>query len=329
MTKIKVVGIGGSGCNAISRMTKHKVQGVELIALNTDVQDLKKTRAHFKIQIGKKLTHGLGAGMDPEIGRKAALESKEKISEILKGADMVFLIFGAGGGTGTGAGPVVAELAKNFGILTVAIVTKPFSFEGSFREKIAAEGIKKLKEKVDSLVIIENNKLFEVLDKNTSIFNAFWFCDDILRQAIESITDLIFLPGIINVDFADIKAILENSGTAFFGTGYAEGEKRAEKAIRMALNSPLLGISVRGSKGILFNVSSNKDIALSEIEEIARIIIQEVVPKDRLKEKTEDISNLGLDKMLLNSQMKIIFGAVYDNRVKKGQIKVTLIATGF
>jgi len=319
--KIKVIGIGGAGCNAVSRMMKSKIKGVDLIILNTDVQDLKKTNAHLKLHIGKKITQSWGTGMDPEIGKKAALESKEEISEILKGSDMIFIVFGAGGGTGTGAGPVVAEIAKNLGILTLAIVTKPFSFEGAFRKKIALEGIAKLKEKVDSLIIIENDKLLGVLDQKISISNAFWFCDDILHQAIEGITDLIFLPGIINVDFANIKAILKNSGTAFFGAGKAEGEKRAEKAVKIALNSPLLSNSVRGAKGILFNVSGNKDMTLSEIEEIAKIILEEV--NSGLKNKNHT------DKNTLTSQTKIVFGAVYDNRIKKGEIKVTLIATGF
>jgi len=325
LTKIKVIGIGGSGCNAISRMMKSKIKAVELIALNTDAQDLKKTQNYLKIQIGKKITQGLGTGMDPELGRKAALESKDEIGEILKGADMVFITFGAGGGTGTGAAPIVAEIAKNLGILTVAIVTKPFSFEGAFRKKIALEGIKKLKEKVDSLVMIENDKLFEVLDQKTSISNAFWFCDDILRQAVQGITDLIFLPGIINVDFADIKAILKNSGTAFFGVGQSQGEKRAESAAKMALNSPLLGVSCQGAKGVLFNVSGSKDMTLSEIEEIAKIITEEINPKI----KKEEISKIASGKVSPNSQTKIIFGAVYDNKMKKGEIKVTLIATGF
>ena len=306
MAKIKVIGIGGSGCNAISRMMKCKIKGVELIAFNTDVQDLRKIKAHLKLQIGKKITQGLGAGMDPEVGKKAAIESKEEISEILKGSDMVFITGGEGGGTCTGAAPIVAEISKNLGALTVAIVTRPFSFEGAFRKKITDDGIKKLKEKVDTFLVIKNDKLLEILDPKIAISNAFWICDDILRQAVQGITDLIFSPGIINIDFAGVKAIMKNSGTALFGEGKALGEKRAEEAVKLALNSPLLGMSCAGAKGVLFNVSGNKDVTLSEIEEIAKIISQEV-----------------------NSEAKIIFGAVQDEKLKKGEIKVTIIATGF
>jgi len=305
-TKIKVVGIGGSGCNAVSRMMKCKIQGVELVALNTDAQDVKKTRAHQKLRIGKKITQGLGTGMNPEVGKRAALESREKISEILKGSDMVFITYGTGGGTGTGAGPVVAEIAKNQRALTVAVVTKPFSFEGVYRKKISEAGIRKLKEKVDTLVVIQNDKLLEILDQKTTISNAFWICDDILRQAVQGISDLITLSGIINVDFADVKVVMKNSGTALFGVGKAKGEKRAETAARLALNSPLLDVSCKGAKGVLFNVSGNKDVALSEIEEVAKVITQEV-----------------------NSEAKVIFGAVQDEKLKKGEIKVTVIATGF
>lgn len=304
--KIKVVGVGGSGSNAISRMMRCKIQGVELIALNTDAQDLKKTRAHFKLRIGKKITQGLGTGMNPEIGKRAALENKEEISQILKGADMVFITCGMGGGTGSGAVPIIADISKSLGILTVAIVTRPFSFEGVYRKKIAERGIRKLKEKVDTLLTIQNDKLLEILDPKTSVLSAFWLCDDILRQAVSGITDLIFLPGIINVDFADVKAIIKNAGTAIFGIGKAKGEKRAEKATYLALNSPLLDVSPKGAKGVLFNVSGGRDISLNEIEEIGKIISQEI-----------------------NSDAKIIFGAVQDEKLKKGEIKVTVIATGF
>ena len=305
-TKIKVVGVGGSGSNAISRMMKCKIKGVELIAFNTDAQDLQKTRAHLKLRIGKKITQGLGTGMNPEIGKQAAEEQRSEISEILKDSDMVFVTFGAGGGTGTGAGPVVAEIAKNLGALTVAIVTKPFSFEGAFRRSVAEAGIRRLKEKVDTLLAIQNDKLLEILDPQTPILNAFWICDDILRQAVQGISDLIVLPGIINIDFADIKAIMKDSGTALFGVGRAEGEKRAEIAAKAALNSPLLDLSIKGAKGVLFNVSGGKDISLSEIDEVAKFITQEVSP-----------------------EAKVIFGAVQDERLKEGGIKVTVIATGF
>jgi len=287
-------------------MMKCKIKGVELVALNTDAQDLQKTRAHLKLRIGKKITQGLGTGMNPEIGKQAAEEQRTEISEILKGSDMVFVAFGAGGGTGTGAGPVVAEIAKNLGALTVAIVTKPFSFEGAFRRSVAEAGIRRLKERVDTLLIIQNDKLLEILDPQTPILNAFWICDDILRQAVQGISDLIVLPGIINIDFADIKAIMKNSGTALFGVGRAEGEKRAEMAAKAAINSPLLDLSIKGAKGILFNVSGGRDISLSEIDEVAKFITQEVSP-----------------------EAKVIFGAVQDEKLKEGGIKVTVIATGF
>lgn len=306
MTKIKVVGVGGSGGNAISRMAKYKLKGVELIAINADLQDLKKSRAHLKIRIGKKLTQGLGTGMNPEIGRKAAEEQREEIKEVFKGSDMIFLTYGAGGGCGTGAGPIVAEIAKNLGALTVAIVTKPFSFEGASRRKIAESGIRKLKERVDTLITIQNDKLLEILDPKTTVTSAFWICDDILRQAVQGISDLILLPGIINVDFADIRVIMKDSGQALIGIGRARGEKRAEKAALSAINSPLLDISGRGAKGVLFNVSGGRDISLSEIEEIAKILTQEI-----------------------NPEAKVIFGAVQDENLKKGEIKVTVIATGF
>ncbi|MBU0546699.1 MAG: cell division protein FtsZ [Patescibacteria group bacterium] len=303
--KIKVIGIGGSGGNAISRMKSAKINGVELIAINTDSQDLKTTKTDIKIQIGRELTLGFGAGMNPEIGRKAALENKEDILKILENTDMVFITYGAGGGTGTGGGPIVAELAKSLGILTVAVVTRPFSFEGQARQNIADTGIKKLKENVDSLIIISNDKLLSILDPNTPLTEAFWICDDTLRQAVCGISDLIVLPGIINVNFADIKEIIKNSGTALFGVGRAEGEKRAETAALLAVNSPLLDVSCKGAKGVLFNISGD-DISLSEIDEAAKVITKEI-----------------------NPDAKIIFGAIQNEKLKKGQIKVTVIATGF
>jgi len=305
-TKIKVVGVGGSGSNAVSRMMKCKIKGVNLVAVNTDAQDLKKTRAHLKLRIGKNLTQGLGAGMNPEIGKKAAQENKEEISKILKGSDMIFVTCGLGGGTGSGASPVIAEIAKNSGALTVAVVTKPFSFEGSFRRKIAENSLKKLKEKVDSLISVQNDKLLEILDPQTSVLNAFWMCDEILRQAVQGISDLIVLPGIINVDFADIKTIMENSGTALFGIGRAKGERRAERAALSAINSPLLNTSITGAKGVLFNISGGQDISLSETDEVAKVITENVLP-----------------------DAKVIFGAVQSETLRKGEIKVTVIATGF
>jgi cell division protein FtsZ len=305
-TKIKVVGVGGSGCNAISRMMKCKIEGVDLIAINTDFQDLKKIRAHFKIRIGKNLTKGLGTGMNPDTGQKAAEEQREEIKEILKGADMVFVTYGGGGGTGSGAGPVVAEIARSLGALTVGIVTKPFSFEGVFRKKIAEKSITKLKEKVDSLITVSNDRLLSVLNSNIPLTKAFWVCDETLRQAVQGISDLILQPGIINVDFANVRTIMKNSGSALFGIGWAKGEKRAEEAARKALNSPLLEISCKGAKGILFNVTGGADLSLSEIDEVAKIITQEV-----------------------NPEAKVIFGANQDEKLKEGELKVMLIATGF
>ncbi len=304
--KIKVVGAGGSGSNAVSRMKKCKISGVELIALNADAQDLKKTKADLKIRIGRKLTQGLGAGMNPSVGRRAAEEQREEIQSVLKGADMIFIVYGAGGGTGTGAGPVVAEIAKSSGALTVAVITRPFSFEGEFRQRLAQAGIRRIKEKVDSLIVISNDKLLEILDPQTTIMNAFWACDEVLRQAVQGLSDLVMLPGIINVDFADVKAIMKDSGTALFGVGRAQGEKRAEKAAKAAITNPLSDISPRGAKGALFNVSGGKDISLSEIDEVGKIIAEEI-----------------------NPGAKVIFGAVQDEKLKKGELKVTVIATGF
>ncbi len=294
--------------NAISRMAKCGIKGIELAAINTDIEDLEKAKADIKLRIGKKATQGLGTGMKPEIGRKSALESRQEISEILKGSDMVFITCGMGGGTGTGAAPIVAQTAKELGILTLAVVTTPFSFEGQVRSRIAQEGLKDLKENVDTLIVISNDKLLSTLDSNISLVNAFWFCDDILRQAVQGISDLILLPGIINVNFADIKSIMANAGSALFGTARAHGEGRAEKAALAAINSPLLDISIKGAKGVLFNVSGGKDISLSEIDQVAKAITGEV-----------------------NSGAKVIFGAIQDEKtkLKQGEIKVTVIATGF
>jgi len=304
--KIKVVGVGGSGSNAVSRMKKCKISGVELIALNADAQDLKKTKADLKIRIGRKLTQGLGAGMNPSIGRRAAEEQREEIQSVLKGADMIFIVYGSGGGTGTGAGPVVAEIAKDSGALTVAVVTRPFSFEGEFRQRVAQAGIRRIKEKVDSLIVISNDKLLEILDPQTTIINAFWACDEVLRQAVQGLSDLVMLPGIVNVDFADVKVIMKDSGTALFGVGRAQGEKRAERAAKAAIFNPLSDISPKGAKGVLFNVSGGRDISLSEIDEVGKIITEEI-----------------------NPGAKVIFGAVQDEKLKKGELKVTVIATGF
>lgn len=305
-TIIKVIGVGGSGCNAVSRMMRRNLKGVELIALNTDVQDLKKTSAHTKLWIGRKLTKGLGAGMNPQRGQKAAIEQKEEIADLLEGSNMVFVACGLGGGTGSGAAPVVSEAAKKMGILTVAVVTTPFFFEGSSRMEIAQKGIEKLKERVDALIIIPNDNLLKVLGQEVFLSEAFWVCDEILYQAVKSISDLIVLPGIVNIGFADIRSIMENSGKALFGIGKAKGENRAQEASRKAINSPLLGMSIEKARGVLFNITGGTDISLYEIDEAAKFITKEASP-----------------------QAKVIFGAVQDNRVPKGEIRVIVIATNF
>lgn len=304
--KIKVIGVGGSGCNAVNRMMKAKLFGVDLIAINTDAQDLKKKNAHIKLRIGRKLTQGLGAGMNPKLGERAALEQKQEIEEILKGSDIVFIATGLGGGTGSGASLIVAEIAKKLGALTIGVVTTPFSFEGRIRIKIAKSALEKLRGKVDCLIVVPNDNLFSFLDAETSLLKAFWVCDEILHQAVRSISNLILLPGIVNVDFADIRSIMKNSGTAFFGIGKTKGENRAIEAARLAIHSPLLNVSISEAKGILFNISGDMDISLYEIDEAAKVITK----------------NGGPDT-------KIIFGAIQDEKLKKGEIKVTVIATGF
>lgn len=306
VTKIKVIGVGGSGSNTVSRMVASRMKGVEFIAVNTDIQDLNKTRAHKKVRIGCPETKGLGAGMNPLLGEKSAKENKDAIREALKGADLVFVTCGLGGGTGTGASPVIADILKEEGILTVAVVTMPFSFEGNKRISLARNGLEKLKGKVDTLIAISNDKLFSIIDPETSVDSAFWMCDEILMQAVSGISDLIVLPGIINIDFADVKTILKNSGTAIFGVGRASGEKRSTEAAVAALELPLVDMSCEKAKGVLFSVSGGEDISLSEINEIARTIREKV-----------------------SSNAKIIFGAVHDEKLKKGEIKVTVVATGF
>lgn len=305
-TKIKVVGVGGSGSNAVSRMMRCNIKGVELIAVNTDVQDLQKTRAHRKVRIGRELTRGLGSGMNPDVGRRAAEEQRAEISQILKGTDLVFITYGCGGGTGTGAGPVIAELARNSGALTIAVVTRPFSFEGSQRKTLASKGLAELKDKTDTLLVISNDRLLKIVDDKVSLVNAFWICDEVLRQAVQGISDLIVQPGIINVDFADVQTIMKDAGPALLGMGRAKGENRAEEAARAAISSPLLDFSIEGGKGVLFNVSGGEDMALSEVEQIAKIITEKLHPK-----------------------AQVIFGAVYDRNLRKGEIKVTVITTGF
>ncbi|MEK7572454.1 MAG: cell division protein FtsZ [Patescibacteria group bacterium] len=304
--RIKVIGIGGSGKNALNHMIGAKVKGVEFVCINTDTQDLHHSQAEKKIHIGKNLTKGLGAGMNPEIGRKAAEETKAEIQDVIKGSDMVFIACGLGGGTGTGAAPIVARAAKEQGILTVAVVTKPFFFEGSNRMKIAEKGLEELAKEVDAIIVIPNDKLLQISDKNTNFKSAFATCDNVLRQAVEGISDLITTPGIINVDFADIKAVMLDAGSALMGIGSASGENRAEKAALMAINSPLLEVSINGARGVLFAISGGDDITIHEIQEAAKII-------------TESI----------DKDARVIFGTIYDDKTKKGEIKVTVIATGF
>ncbi|HCC60299.1 MAG: cell division protein FtsZ [Candidatus Staskawiczbacteria bacterium RIFOXYC1_FULL_37_43] len=303
--QIKVIGAGGSGSNTISRMARFDGKGAELIAVNTDAQSLHFCKCEKKILIGKNITQGLGTGMDVNLGRQAAEESKNEIAEQIKGADMVFVTCGLGGGTGSGASPVIAEISKSMGCLTVGVTTMPFSFEGEQRKKIAESAFDNLKNKVDSILVISNDKLLKVIDEKTTVSNAFLLCDEILHQAVGGITDLILAPGIINIDFASIVSILKNSGRALFGVGRAAGENRAVEAAEKAINSPLLDFSIKGAKSILFSVSGN-DITLNEISESAKVITENVDP---------------------NAQ--IIFGAVKDNNLRKGEIKISVIATNF
>lgn len=304
--RIKVIGIGGGGCNAIDHMIRTKVRGVEFITINTDAQDLHHTLASKKIRIGKNLTKGLGAGMNPEIGRQAAEETKDEIQEAVKGADMVFVSCGMGGGTGTGGAPTVAKIARDEGILTIGIVTKPFGFEGNHRMNIAENGLVELKDAVDALIVIPNDRLLNLVQKETTFASAFAICDEVLRQAVEGISDLITTPGIVNVDFADVKAVMQDAGSALMGIGTAQGEKRAEEAALKAINSPLLELSIEGAKGVLFAISGGEDMTMLEIQEAANVITKSV-----------------------DEYAKIIFGAVRDDRLRKNELKVTVIASGF
>lgn len=304
--RIKVVGVGGGGGKAVTRMIDHKINGVDFITINTDAQDLHFTKSRTKIHIGKNLTKGLGAGMNPEIGRQAAEENRDEIHEVLKGADMVFVTAGLGGGTGTGASPIIAEVARDSGSLVIGVVTKPFSFEGAQRARIAEEGWHQLKDRVDALITIHNDRLLNVIQKDTSLINAFIICDDVLHQAVRGISDLIITPGIINVDFADVRAIMQDAGSALMGVGHGAGEERAIVAAKAAVSSPLLDISIDGARGVLFNVSGGPDLSMFEINEAAKVI-------------TESIDR----------DAKVIFGAVHDDKLKKGEIKITVIATGF
>ena len=304
--RIKVIGIGGSGKNALNHMIASKVKGVEFIVMNTDTQDLHNSLAEKKVHLGKNLTKGLGAGMNPEIGRRAAEETKAEIQDVIKGADMVFIACGMGGGTGTGAAPIVAQAAKEQGILTVAVVTKPFSFEGNQRMKIAELGLSELEREVDAILVIPNDRLIVISGKDVGFRQAFALCDEVLKQAVEGISELITTPGMINVDFADIKAVMSDAGSALMGVGIAAGEGRAEKAALAAINSPLLDLSISGAKGVLFAISGGDDLTIHEIQEAAKII-------------TESI----------DKEAKVIFGTISDDKLKKGEMKVTVIATGF
>ncbi|WP_425446993.1 cell division protein FtsZ [Dethiothermospora halolimnae] len=303
--RIKVIGVGGGGNNAVNRMIESQVQGIEFIAVNTDRQALHSSKAETKVQIGEKLTKGLGAGANPEIGMKAAEESRNEILEVLEGADMVFITAGMGGGTGTGAAPIVAEIAKELGILTVGVVTKPFMFEGRKRMVHAEQGIESLKTRVDTLVTIPNDRLLQVVEKNTSIMDAFTIADDVLKQGIQGISDLIAVPALINLDFADVKTVMLDQGLAHMGIGKAGGDNRATEAAKQAIHSPLLETSIEGAKGVLLNITGGTDLGLFEVNEAADLIRQSVDP-----------------------DANIIFGAGVDENLKD-ELKITVIATGF
>lgn len=304
--RIRVIGVGGSGGNAINHMIESKVKGVEFIAVNTDAQDLHHSAAKNRIHIGKNLTKGLGTGMNPELGKRAAEETKEELQEAIKGSDMVFIAGGMGGGTGTGASSVVARTAKEQGSLTVGVVTKPFFFEGAQRMRLAEQGLAALRKEVDALIIIPNDKLLQTVEKETTASEAFAMSDEILRVAVEGISDLITKPGIINVDFADIRAIMENAGSALMGIGVASGDSRAVEAAKIAINSPLLDISIDGAKGVLFAIAGGSDLTMNEIQEAAKVITESIDPN-----------------------AKVIFGAINDDKLKKNEVKVTVIASGF
>lgn len=305
LANIKVIGVGGGGNNAVNRMIAAGLRGVEFIAVNTDSQALSGAMAPTKLQIGAKLTKGLGAGADPDVGNKAADESREDIANALRGSDMVFVTAGMGGGTGTGAAPVVAEVAKELGALTVGVVTKPFTFEGRKRQMQAEKGIQGLKGKVDTLITIPNDRLLQVVDKKTTMVEAFRLADDVLRQGVQGISDLIAVPGLINLDFADVRTIMADTGSALMGIGVSRGESRAAEAARAAISSPLLETSIEGARGVLLNITGGADLGLLEVNEAAEIISQAADP-----------------------EANIIFGAVIDESIQD-EIRVTVIATGF
>lgn len=302
---IKVIGVGGAGTNAVNRMVDSGIKGVEFIAVNTDRQALLLSKATSKIQIGEKITRGLGAGANPDIGAQAAEESKAEITEALRGADMVFVTAGMGGGTGTGAAPIVASCAKEMGILTIGVVTKPFTFEGKKRLTQADRGIESLKGKVDTLVVIPNDKLLQIIDRKTSIVEAFKMADDVLRQGVQGISDLIAIPGLVNLDFADVKTIMLNTGMAHMGIGRASGENRAEDAAKQAIQSPLLETSIEGARGVIINITGGSNLGLHEVNTAAELVQRSVDP-----------------------EANIIFGAVIDESLDE-DIVITVIATGF
>jgi cell division protein FtsZ len=304
--KIKVVGVGGAGGNALKRMIDSDIKGVEFVAVNTDAQDLHHSQAEHKVHLGKNLTRGLGAGMNPEVGRKAAEESKEEVYQAVNGSHMIFITAGMGGGTGSGASPVIAQAAKESGALTVAVVTKPFMFEGIQRKRIAEAAFEELKKNVDTIITIPNDKILNIIDRNTPVLEAFSMIDDVLRQGVQGISDLITTPGLVNVDFADVSAIMKNAGSALMGIGSASGENRAVTAAKIAINSPLLDISIKGAKGVLFNVTGGKDLSMTEINDAANVIIEAIDP-----------------------EAQVIFGAVINDKLTEGEIQVTVIATGF
>ena len=304
--RIKVIGVGGSGKNAVNHMVSSKVHGVDFISVNTDAQDLHNSMAKIKVHIGKNLTRGLGTGMNPDLGKRAAEETKEEVQEKIKGADMAFIACGLGGGTGSGAAPIVARTAKELGALTVAVVTKPFSFEGQLRMRVAEQALDELRKEVDAIIVIPNDRLLTTISKETTARGAFAMCDEILKQAVEGISDLITTPGIINIDFADIKAVLEDAGTALMGIGYGIGDKRAEEAAKAAINSPLLDISISGAKGVLFSIAGGDDLTMFEIQDAAKVVTESIDPN-----------------------AKVIFGTVRDEKLKKGEVKITVIASSF
>ena len=302
---IKVIGVGGAGNNAVNRMIESGIKGVDFIAVNTDRQALQTSKASTKIQIGEKITRGLGAGANPDIGAQSAEENKSEVAEILRGADMVFVTAGMGGGTGTGAAPIVASIAKEMGILTIGVVTKPFTFEGKKRLSQAERGIESLKGKVDTLVVIPNDKLLQIIDRKTSIIEAFKMADDVLRQGVQGISDLIAVPGLVNLDFADVKTIMLNTGMAHMGVGSASGENRAEDAAKAAIESPLLETSIEGARGVIINITGGENLGLHEVNTAAELVQRSVDP-----------------------EANIIFGTVTDPSMED-EIKITVIATGF